>query len=225
MTYSRLLPFLFSIALLLVISGPSLLSQTRSEVCNTDSLVISTGWDRLDDTVEVFDKKDSWWRVERIAAGSTHQLFLPEHAPIIPFAHLIPIDGCRWIGDVRSYSDSVSVNYRFTTEFCLTNIVEIARLECKLLSSGRIRMLLNNVELHDASLEELADRYDPLYINQDITTYVRPGKNILHVEISEATGRNAIALSGSITARSTEDPTPFSCDECGQILPERNERR
>lgn len=196
-------------------------SQARSEHCDTDSLTISTGWDRLEDTVEVFDKTDSWWKVERVASGSTHQLFLPVYAPIIPYAQAIPVDDSRWIGDVGPYSDSISVDYRFTTEFCLTSLVEFAQLDCKLLSNGRVRVILNSIELQDAALEELSDRYDPLHIKQEITAYLRPGKNVLQIEVSEAIGRNAIALSGSILATSTEDSTPFSCDECGQIVPDR----
>ena len=212
-----ILPFL----LLVCISTNSLWSQTHSEHCETDSLVISTGWDRLDDTVEVFDKTDSWWKVEHIATGSSHQRFLPIFAPIIPYVQAIPIDDSRWIGDLRPFSDSFSVEYRFSTEFCLTSIVEVAQIDCKLLSSGRIRMILNGIELQDAGREELSDRYEPLHVKQEITTYVRPGKNVLQIEISEAAGRNSIALSGFILAKSADDSTPFSCDECGQIVPNR----
>ena len=65
--------------------------------CTTDSLVISTGWNRISDTSETWHNTDPHWRIIHIDVNPKPTSLETEQATIIPFQRKIPLGESRWI--------------------------------------------------------------------------------------------------------------------------------
>lgn len=206
--------------LLLICVTSDLFGQRRADLCETDSLIFSTGWDRVDDTLEVFDDRDSYWRITRVVANPLPPRIPPWDAAIVQHARMS--DGlCMWIAayDRVDKPDTVNGTYTFETEFCVTEIVSEARLVCRYLVGSTSRVYLNGVPLGETPPNGVGV-YDPAYIEEDVTPFLKPGINTMQVELDvPLRGTPALALTGYITAKSEETATPFSCDDCGQVVP------
>lgn len=210
-------------AFLSLLFAASLHAQERPALCDTDSLIVSTGWDRLKDTLEIFREHDPYWEVVKIVANPT-PTSLGEWEATIGIPAPISSGLCRWLYpfDTRFWPEGTVT---FGTEICLTKIAAKGRLVCEVLAHAHARVLLNDIPIGETALSG-SGRYDPLQIDADVTPYLKPGMNRLQVEITtpEADSgreerRRGFALAGYITAESEETATPFSCDACGQVLP------
>lgn len=212
------LQFLFA-AFLFAFSAPVIHAQNGPTLCETDSLIVSTGWDRLKDTLEIFEDEDPYWEVVKIIANPMPTSLGAWKATIDRPA---PISSgeCQWIHpfDTKIWPEGTCT---FETEICLTEIAGSARLVCEVLAHSQTRVLLNGTVLGETPLNGTG-RYDPLEIDADVTPYLKLGLNQLQVEVTTPEGlrgHRGLALAGYITAHSEATETPFSCDACGQVLP------
>lgn len=215
--------FLPALLLLGTTIAPSLHAQERPKLCDTDSLIVSTGWDRLKDTLEIFKDQDPYWEVVKIVANPM-PTSLGEWQATISIPAPISSSECQWIHpfDTKSWPSGTCT---FQTEICLTEIAANGRLVCEVLAHAHARVLLNETVIGETALSG-SGRYDPLQIDADVTPYLKLGLNRLQVEITTPEGesererlRRGFALAGYITAQSEATTTPFSCDACGQVLP------
>lgn len=216
--------FLLS-ALLFLPSCTSAQEVDSTDNCLTDSLVISTGWNRAENRLERYSTEDYYWKVVRVNAN-------PLPPKIAPWPAVFSRGGDRDASNqwIRAFSpaetpDTLNGTYTFETSFCLTDIADHAFLSCRLglVSGVYTRLSLNGVWIYESPLNGIDPR-ERNRIEIDITPYIRPGLNSIQVETEVSEERVlGFALTGYVTARNEENEKLFSCDGCGQLPPRKNQ--
>ncbi|MGE3799843.1 MAG: hypothetical protein AB7H80_02370 [Candidatus Kapaibacterium sp.] len=208
-----------STAILLLLTLSSLLAQERESNCTTDSLIISTGWDRATDTSEVWRDADAYWRVIRIDVNPKPTSIETGQAAIVPYQCMIPLGESRWINGSSELLETADGTWTYQTIVCADEIPVKASLRCDLLASTETAIFFNGIELARTG-QNGADHRLPFHVEADLTPYIKAGENLLTVEV---TGFDqsfvGFDLLGSITARSQGEKKTFSCDRCGQVIP------
>ncbi len=211
---------LLSTALLLCLT-PFTFGQdvNTPEHCLTDSLVVSTGWDREADTSEIWRDADPYWRVVEIDVNPMPTSIRTAQARIVPLQCMIPLGESRWINGSSLLAETADGTWTYETVVCLDALPSAIHLVCDLLAKTETTVFFNDVELARTGPNG-AGHEQPFHIEADLIPYARAGRNVLTVQV---TGFDqsfvGFDLSGYITARNETEEKLFRCDGCGQTPP------
>ena len=207
--------------LFLLLSSLSAQQGLQAMECNTDSLVINTGWDHAADTTEIWHDFDSRWRLVRMDIDPQPTSIETGQGSIVPFRCMVPLGDSRWINGSRELQETPQGTWIYERVVCVESVPEEITLFCELLANSETLISFNGVELGRTERNG-ADHVRPLYLEADLTPYVRGGKNTLQVEVRSFEGSFAgFDLLGSVVATQRNGSQGISCDGCGEVVPDQ----
>ena len=191
----------------------------KENICRTDSLVITTGWDRTVDTSEIWNHADPHWRVVDIEVDPMPTSLETGQAEIVPYARMVPIGGSRWINGSSEINYTAKGVWAYETIVCTERLAKEVVFVCDLLAATETTILFNGVELGRTGPNG-ADHRIPYHLEADLTPYITTGHNKLRVEVNGLEESfMGFDLVGYVRAASEGEGKVFSCDGCGQIVP------
>ena len=185
--------------LLVVVIVPFSVHHLQGQSCETDSLIISTGWEPEKEGVLGVGSLTSLWQVMGDADETTVE---PRRAYVIA-PHQgwgEPIGISQWISSLPSSTNNANAVHVFEMAFCAKASPQNVQLHCTILADDRARLYLNGA-LIASTYAGRAFLHPPLTVRTEITHLLVEGENRLRVEVDNthkvAMGLN---LSGVITS-------------------------
>lgn len=185
--------------------------------CDTDTLRISTGWNRHRGALESVGEWTSAWRVTGDPYPGTTE---PRPAAVVLPDSLWdgPIGTSRWISSYMTAENDTTGIYTFETCFCVKGDVREAMLRMGILADDRARVYINGTRIGNNPATNgytlPAGRVDV-----DITQYLVAGRNCLSVEVDNTDIRKlGLDVDGMITAKGLGLQRAACCETGGDIL-------
>lgn len=187
----------------------SVVRQHLFSSCETDSLLIRTGWDFENDRLEDYGAATSYWT---IVSDPNQQTIEPRPA-ITTYTYSgwrEPLPSSRWIsaaGPTATVRDHGK--YHFEMQFCLGKVPNELRLILDYLVDDRGTVLVNDVVV-GTSRNGYAFRDPTLYIDTNIAPFVHPGRNTITL-IADNSGGVAMGVNAAGYLL-PDEPTIFRCN-------------
>ena len=185
--------------------------------CDTDTLRISTGWNRHQQKLEATGGWTSAWRVTSDPYPGTTE---PRPAAVIAPDSLWdgPIGTSRWISSYMTPANDTVGTYTFETCFCVKGDVREAMLKMGILADDRARVYINGTQIGGNPATNgytlPAGRVD-----LDITRYLVVGRNCISVEVDNRNRRvMGLDVDGTITAKGLGLQKATCCEVGGDVL-------
>lgn len=175
-------------------------SGGSDDTCDTDSLLISTGWDPYNGTLHNAGDYTTFWQVVADPSPNTTE---PRPASVITphSAWDGPLGTSRWISSYPSANNDTNGTYTFQTCFCVKEGARNVRLIFDILADDRARVYVNGVPVGSTPLS-WAFQNPATHIDTNITGIIQPGRNCIRVEVDNT---NSVAMGLNMHGRITAD--------------------
>lgn len=184
--------------------------------CDTDSLLISTGWNPYSGSLHAPGQYTTFWQVIADPSPNTTE---PRPASVITkhTAWSGPLGTSQWISSYPSANNDTNGTYVFQTCFCVKDGARNVRLIFDILADDRARVYLNGV-LIGSTPTSGAFQNPATHIDTNITQIVKPGRNCIKVEVDNTNNvAMGLDLSGYITADGIGLERSACCDPGGTL--------
>lgn len=185
--------------------------------CDTDTLRMSTGWNRTTGLLETVGSWTSTWQVVEDPYPGTVE---PRPAAVLPTdtAWDGPLGTSRWIGNAHDGAHDTIGTYAFQTCFCVKGEVREAIVKLDILADDRARVYVNGTQVGSNPASN-SPTLPEGKINLDITQYLVAGRNCMTVELdnTEST-RMGLNVDGTLTATGLGLQKASCCQTGGTII-------
>ncbi len=185
--------------------------------CDTDTLRISTGWNRYSGTLQNVGEWTSTWRVTGDPYPGTTE---PRPAAVVAKDSLWngPIGTSRWISSYLTPENDTIGTYTFETCFCVKGDAREVMLKMGILADDRARVYINGTQIGSNPATN-GYTLPEGRVDVDITQYLVVGRNCLSVEVDNTNIRRmGLDVDGTITAKGLGLQRAACCEIGGDIL-------
>lgn len=182
------------------------------DTCDTDSLMISTGWNHATNSLDPVGGLTTYWTVESDPDAGTTE---PRPAGVInkypSWAN--PLPGSQWISAYPTSTNYMNGTYVFKTCFCVKQDARNVRLHLQWYSDDSAAIYINGTYLGSTPLHAFTTS-QLTGIDSNITRYLRPGRNCIEVRLINT---NSIAMGLNIAGWISADGIGLERSACCDV--------
>lgn len=186
------------------------------DTCDTDSLLISTGWNHATNSLDPVGGLTTYWTVESDPDAGTTE---PRPAGVInkypSWAN--PLPGSQWISAYPTSTNYLNGTYMFKTCFCVKEGARNVRLNMRWYADDSAAIFINGSYLGSTPLHAFTTAQVSA-VSAVLDQYIKPGRNCIEVRLINT---NSIAMglniAGWITADGIGLERSVCCDVYGSL--------